>query len=132
MAEPPLSSIVINDVPDTIYAGTTLSVRISGVDESGAVHARYPGNVYVRGNLSYGKLAVDGERLYVAGQDRLTRFELGDPGSATAIYDANQVFDVEILSNGNLLVASAYRVAEISNSPRPSARTPGTATAVWP
>lgn len=88
---------------------------VLALDESGAVHARYPGNVYVQGNLSYGKLAVDEERLYVAGQDLLTRFELGDPGSATSIYNANQVYDVEILSNGNLLVASAYRVAEISS-----------------
>ncbi len=34
--EPPLSSIEIHDVPQTIYAGTTVTVRISGVDESGA------------------------------------------------------------------------------------------------
>jgi hypothetical protein len=88
---------------------------VVALDEAGAVHARYHGSVYVRGNLSYGKLAVDAERLYVAGQNRLTRFELGDPGSATTIYTANQVMDVEILGNGNLLVASAYRVAEITS-----------------
>lgn len=34
--EPPLASIEIHDVPATIYAGTTMTVRISGVDESGA------------------------------------------------------------------------------------------------
>jgi hypothetical protein len=35
--EPPLTSIEIYDLPDTIYAGTTMTVRLSGVDESGAV-----------------------------------------------------------------------------------------------
>lgn len=35
--EPPLSSIEFREVPDTIYAGTTTIVRVSGVDESGAV-----------------------------------------------------------------------------------------------
>jgi len=34
--EPPLATIEIHDVPGTIYAGTTATVRISGVDESGA------------------------------------------------------------------------------------------------
>jgi hypothetical protein len=35
--EPPLASIEIREVPDTLYAGTTTTVRVSGVDESGAV-----------------------------------------------------------------------------------------------
>ena len=33
--EPPLASIEMHGLPDTIYAGTTATVRISGVDESG-------------------------------------------------------------------------------------------------
>jgi hypothetical protein len=95
------------------------AVRSSGfevlaLDEAGVVYARYPGNVYVRGNLSYGKLAVDEQYLYVAGQDRLTRFELGNPGASSLIYTDNQVFDIEIMSSGNLLVLSAYRLAEIT------------------
>ena len=35
--EPPLRSIQIHELPYTIYAGTTTTVRVSGVDESGAV-----------------------------------------------------------------------------------------------
>ena len=35
--EPPISSIEIHDLPDTIYAGTTTTVRVTGVDETGAV-----------------------------------------------------------------------------------------------
>lgn len=88
--------------------------EVLALDAAGTVHARYPGSVYVRGNLSFGKLAVDELHLYVAGQNQLTRFELGDPGSATSIYSDNQVYDVEILPSGNLLVLSAYRLAEIT------------------
>ncbi len=33
---PPLTSIEIVDVPSTVYAGTTMPVRVTGVDESGA------------------------------------------------------------------------------------------------
>jgi hypothetical protein len=88
---------------------------VLALDEAGMIQETYPGNVYIQGNLSYGKLAVCEDYLYVAGQDRLTRFEVGDPGSGSTIYTGNQVFDVEILPTGNLLVASAYRVVEITS-----------------
>ena len=44
----------------------------------------------------------------------LTRFYIGNPSSGTTIYSNNQIFDVEILPSGNLLVASAYEVNEIT------------------
>jgi hypothetical protein len=84
------------------------------LDEDGVIHERYPGAVYVRGNLSFGKLVMDDRYLYVAGQNWLTRFELGDPGSATAIFSDNQIYDVDVLPGGNLLVLSAYRIHEIT------------------
>jgi hypothetical protein len=34
---PPLESIEIHDVPDVVYAGTTIPVRVTGVDETGVV-----------------------------------------------------------------------------------------------
>lgn len=34
--EPPVSSIQIEGIPDTLYTGTTAALRVSGVDESGA------------------------------------------------------------------------------------------------
>ena len=33
---PPISSIQIHGVPDTVYAGTTMTLRVSGIDETGA------------------------------------------------------------------------------------------------
>jgi hypothetical protein len=72
--------------------------------------------VYVAGNLSYGKIAVDGEHIYVAGANQVTRFDVGNPSSGTSIYTNNQLFDVDILPNGNFLAASAYEVNEITPS----------------
>src|ERR1700720_3761337 len=58
-------------------------------NSSGAVQQSYLGTVYVAGNLSYGKIALDRHYLYIAGQDSLTRYTLGDPSSATVIYINN-------------------------------------------
>jgi hypothetical protein len=72
--------------------------------------------VYIAGNISYGKIAVDGQHIFVAGANQLTRFDVGNPSSGTSIYSNNQLFDVDLLPNGNLLAASAYEVNEITSS----------------
>jgi hypothetical protein len=73
-------------------------------------------SVYISGNLYYGKIAVDSQHIYVAGANRVTRFDVGNPSSGTSIYTNNQLFDVDILPSGNLLAASAYEVNEITSS----------------
>jgi hypothetical protein len=88
---------------------------VSAIDSSGAIHQTYLGSTYIFGNISFGKIALDSRHLYICGQDELVRFDLGDPSSGRSIYTNNQVFDVKILPNGNLLVASAYEVDEIKN-----------------
>jgi hypothetical protein len=98
----------------TVVRGSGFAVL--ALNSSGAVQQTYPGSVYVAGNLSYGKIALDNQYIYVAGQDLLTRFTLGQPNSGMAIYTNNQVFDVKPLPNGHLLVASAYEIDEITNS----------------
>src|SRR5882762_4499297 len=62
-----------------------LALPFSPWNSSGAVQQTYPGSVYVAGNLSYGKIALDSQYIYVAAQDLLTRFTLGQPNSGTAI-----------------------------------------------
>jgi hypothetical protein len=89
---------------------------VLALESDGDVVASYAGSVYVAGNLSYGKIAMDNQYLYVCGQNVLTRFLLGDPLSGTTIYTENQVFDVKPLPNGNLFVASAIYVDEITTS----------------
>ena len=89
---------------------------VLALNSGGIVQQTYSGPVYVAGNISYGKLAMDSQYLYVAGQDQLTRFTLGSPMSGTSIYTNNQIFDVKPLPNGDLLVASAYRIDEITTS----------------
>ena len=102
-----------------LYA--TLSRGSSGfavlaLRNTGEVVASYAGSAYTGGNLSYGKIAMDGQYLYVCGQNVLTRFTLGNPSSGTTIYTTNQVYDVKPLPNGHLFVASAYYVDEITSS----------------
>jgi len=99
----------------TVSRGSS-GFAIVALDSSGSVHQTYPGSVYSAGNISFGKIALDSKYLYVAGQDSLTRFALGDPSSGVTIYTNNQVFDVKSLPSGNLLVASAYQIDEIANS----------------
>jgi hypothetical protein len=90
--------------------------NVLAIDHDGVVLQTYSRpSVYIAGNSSYGKLAVDANYLYVAGGNLLTRFPIGNP-AGTSIYGNNQVFDVEILPSGNLLVASAYDVEEITST----------------
>jgi hypothetical protein len=89
---------------------------VLALQSDGHVAASYAGPVYVAGNLSYGKIAMDNQYLYVCGQNVLTRFLLGDPLSGTTIYTENQIFDVKPLPNGHLFVASAFYVDEITAS----------------
>jgi hypothetical protein len=89
---------------------------VLALQSDGNVVASYAGSVYVAGNASFGKIAMDGQYLYVCGQDVLTRFLLGAPSSGTTIYMDNQIFDVKPLPNGHLFVASAYHVDEITTS----------------
>jgi hypothetical protein len=97
------------------FAESGFSVLV--LDSSGTIQATYPmGGIYVFGNLSYGKIALDQQFIYVAGGDDLVRFAVGDPNSGVSIYTNNQVFDVKTLPNGHLFVASAYGVDEITNT----------------
>jgi hypothetical protein len=74
----------------------------------------YPGSTYVAGNLSFGKIAVSQNgRIYVTGQDSLLSLVPGVSGS-TPIYTDNQIYDLDFLPTGNLLVLTAYRVVELT------------------
>ena len=96
------------------FAESGFSVLV--LDSSGTVHAAYTmGGIYY-GNLSYGKIALDQQYIYVAGGDDLVRFTVGSPNSGVSIYTNNQVFDVKILPNGHLFVAHAYGIDEITNA----------------
>src|SRR6202035_173227 len=87
------------------------------LDSSGTVHQTYRmDGVYVWGNESSGKIALDQQHIYVAGGDNVVHFTLGDPSSGASIYTNNQLFDVNILPNGHLFVCSAYQVDEITNT----------------
>jgi hypothetical protein len=82
-----------------------------------AVHTFTNASTYMHGNTTYGRLALDANYVYVAGQGILHRFDRSNPTApAVSIYNGNQVHDVETLPNGNLLVLEAYEVREITPS----------------
>jgi len=86
------------------------------LEDDGSVVKRYQGQDYVFGNLSYGKIAVarDGT-VYVGGQNVLRRFRKHST-TGDVIFVENQIYDVDIMPNGNLVVASAYDLYELSSS----------------
>lgn len=88
---------------------------VIAITSSGVVQQTYTSTVFMT-NLSHGKIAVDSQYIYMAALNRITRFQIGNPTSATTIYSRapNSVFDVEIMPNGNLLVASDDYVDEIA------------------
>jgi DNA-binding beta-propeller fold protein YncE len=85
------------------------------LNSQGNVRGEYSGPSYIAGNITYGKIAVAGNRFYVAGADNLVAFDRFKP-AATVIYQENQLFDVLVMPAGNLLVASAYRIDEVTSA----------------
>ena len=89
--------------------------NVLALNSAGVIQKTYTApTVYAAGNLSFGKIAVDDQYLYVGAQDNLTRFAIGGSGSGTTIYTDNQIYDIKVLPSGNLLVASAYNIKEIT------------------
>jgi hypothetical protein len=99
----------------TILGSDNRGFSVLAMTSQGAIQQAYSGDAYIY-RSSFGKTAIDGKYLYVAGQNQLTRFLLGSPLSGTVIYTNNQIFDAVPLPNGNLLVASAYQVEEITTN----------------
>jgi hypothetical protein len=91
--------------------------NVLALDSSGNVQATYTmDGISPCGDPDYGKIAFDQQYIYVASSSDLIRFTFGDPNSGASIYSNNGVVDVKTLPNGNLFVAWAYGVDEITNT----------------
>jgi len=121
-----LPSIYGNDVKGLsfgpngrLYAVTSKATAGFGVvalDSTGMVQETYSGTSYVTGNLSFGKIAfATNGQFFVAGGNSLTAFTPGS-SSGSVVYTNNQVYDVEPLPSGNILVLSAYQIQEITTA----------------
>ncbi|WP_428305461.1 hypothetical protein [Lacipirellula sp.] len=101
-----------------LYAVTrpqSFGFEVLAIDGQGAIKAAYGADApYLGGNLSSGKISVGNSHVYVAGGSMVTRFQIGNPASATKFYESNKVFDVEVLPSGNLLVGSGNEVLELT------------------
>ena len=106
--------------PDGLLYVTAIrnyAFAVLALDSSGTVRQTYPmDSVLIAGNLSYGKIAVDSQHIFVTGANQVVRFDVGSPNSGSSIYQNNQLFDVNILPNGHLLAASAYYIDEITTA----------------
>jgi hypothetical protein len=98
----------------TVVSRGSSGFTVIALRSDGNVAASYMGSAFVAGNLSYGKIAMDNQYLYVAGGGWLTRFRLGDPSSETMIY--GDTYDVKPLPNGHLFAAAQSSVDEITTS----------------
>jgi len=99
----------------TVVRGSGFSVL--ALDSTCTVQAIYSvANVYTAGALSYGRLAVDAQHIFVTAGNQVTRFDIGAPNSGVAIYNDNQLYDVKLLPSGNLFIATAYHIFEITAS----------------
>jgi hypothetical protein len=91
--------------------------NILALDSQGRDHVTYTmGDINVRDDSGYGKIAFDQQYIYVAGGTDLVRFTFGSPNSGVSIYSNNGIIDVKALPNGHLFVAWAYGVDEITDS----------------
>jgi hypothetical protein len=90
--------------------------RVEALDASGLSHRTYSGSDYFYGDTGAGMLALDDTYLYVAGANKLTRFQIDNPSVRQVISNLHGINDVEVLPSGNLLVGSSFGVAEMTSS----------------
>jgi hypothetical protein len=109
-----------------IVAGRNRGFAVLAVDSDGNVQEAYEMlNGLMGGNISYGKISFGLDQdhhhhhqngsFFVGTGFGLVRFDLGDLQSGTYLNN-REVFAVKSLPWGNLLVASAYNIAEVTNT----------------
>jgi hypothetical protein len=107
---------------DTVQGG---GFSVFAMNSAGTVEQTYSSPVYIEGNVFFGQVAVNSQYLYVGGQNELTQFAIGQPSSGTVIYQNNQIFGIAQTPTGNLWVASAYEIQEITPAGSILATVPG-------
>ncbi|SHH67274.1 PEP-CTERM sorting domain-containing protein [Massilia sp. CF038] len=91
-------------------------MAVTALDSEGKVHATYSGPGFIAGDLSYGNIAFGRNgQFYVAGAENLVAFTPGDR-VGRVIYQNNQVYDVQVLPSGNLMVLTVDALEEITPS----------------
>lgn len=88
--------------------------RVISLDSSGNILDSYHFTSFTGGNVSYGKMAFGNNgKFYVTSGVGVVEFTVGDTTSANLI-NSSGGFDIDILPNGNLLVAEDYAIKELA------------------
>jgi len=91
--------------------------QILALDSSGRTQVTYTkADIGLGGDSGYGKIAFDQKYIYVAAGSDLIRFTFGNSDSGESIYSNNAIIDVKPLPSGDLFVAWAYGIDEITNT----------------
>ena len=97
----------------TVDNGWNSDLSVVAFTADGHVVQEYRSTGWVSGNISYGKIDFDNSGgFYVAQGNGLIHFDIGETNSSHRIFNQG-VFDVKVLSSGNILVATSYDIYEI-------------------
>jgi hypothetical protein len=88
---------------------------VLALDASGAIRQKYrlPAAA-LRDNIATGKITFNGTTGYVTSPYTSARFQVGDPGSVTPILSNLDVYDLDVLPGGDLVVAINRDVYELT------------------
>lgn len=89
---------------------------VDALDSSGGVVRSYAFTGAIGGNISYGKIAFDpaGEAFYVGAGNGVYKFDTAAAGGRLFLNET--AYDVDVLPNGELLVATGGQIKHYSNA----------------
>ena len=105
--------------PDALLYGTVCyggALEVVAMNSSGSIVQQYSYPAFsIWNNTSYGKLVFDNAgRFYVGGADGIARFDIGNAASGTKVSTLTDIFDVDVLPNGNILATDSYDIFELA------------------
>ena len=97
----------------TVDNGWSSDLSVVAFTADGHVVREYRSTGSISGNISYGKIDFDNSGGFYVGQGNgLMHFDIGVTNSGHRIFN-QPVFDVKVLSSGNILIATSYDIYEI-------------------
>lgn len=94
----------------------TSAAKVVAYDHNGTALQNYYFTSFTGSNISYGKIAFGADdKFYVTSGNGVVEFTVGNTASADLIYSSD-AFDLDVMPNGNLLVANNYNIQELDSA----------------